>query len=236
MLKKLMIRTWRGTLPPWTTQFRASVSHLSESGWDFAIIDDWLSVRRRIQANLYITIPQEIDTRKPGDYDPANSIIFADLIKGYDFWGHFNLDCVYGRLSHWLPDSFLSNIDIYGNDPGAVCGPFTLYRNCEKVNNLFQSTPDPEWHYNASTSRFLGWDEGGFSDHVRQSALRGDIRFASGFLQAHDHMTPKHYEFADSLIGNYPVKFNDDGALIDNVTDQEIMMYHFNQTRRWPCG
>ena len=241
-----MIRTWRGHLPYWTTQFHASVSRLSESGWDFAIINDWESVRFRVDKNLWLKIPDVIDTRKPGDYDPANGTIFADLIKGYDFWGHFNLDCVYGRLSHWLPDSFLENVDVYGNDPGAVCGPFTIYRNCDKVNNLFRQTPD--WEHAFTTPEFLGWDEIDFTNTVRAAAVSGDIRFVSGFLQAHDHMTMEHAKRAQvystahiqSVESMYqlwpPVKFGDDSALIDNVTGQEIMMYHFNQTRRWPCG
>ena len=250
-LKKLMIRTWRGPLPPWTPQFRQTVSRLSETGWDFAIIDDWESVRLRANKRLGVAIPDQIDTRKPGDYDPAIGELFPDLIKGYDFWGHFNLDCVYGRLSHFLPDDFLTNIDIYGNDPGAVCGPFTIYQNCEKVNRLYREAPT--WKEDFENPHFLGWDEGVFSDYTEREALRGGIRFTSGFLQAHDHMTESHrlvawgikgrHDKVESLAG--PTKdtsivptvwFDDKGTLIDGVTGQEIMMYHFNQTRRWPVG
>lgn len=232
MLKKLMIRTWRGPLPTWTPKFLSSLVHFSQSGWDFVLLPHWESIRRRALTSLQIHIPQEIDTRKPGDYDPANGVLFSDLIQGYDFWGHFNLDCVYGNLSHWLPDTFLNNIDIYGNDPGAVCGPFTLYRNCPKVNNLFQQSST--WHADFTTPKFLGWDEIEFTQVVNRAALSGQINFASGFLQAHDHMTEAHQNLANS--SNPPVHRTPGGDLIDNVTHQEIMMYHFNQTRRWPLG
>lgn len=253
-LKKLMIRTWRGPLPPWTPQFLKSVEPLKEFGWHFLLMENWDWFRVMCQVVLDVQIPPEIDTRKPGDYDPALGDIFsrhhpeADWFKQFDFWGHFNLDCVYGRLSHFLPDSFLANIDIYGNDPGAVCGPFTVYRNCEKVNRLYRRILG--WEHDFASPEFKGWDEGRFSAGVRNWALSGDIRFASGFLQAHDHMTPQHCDMAQ-MYGNpsthltldraiSPVSWVPESsgspALIDNVTGQEIMMYHFNQTRRWPVG
>lgn len=258
-LKKLMIRTWRGPLPEWTPQFRESVKPLEEFGWRFLIMENWDWFRVLCQVVLDVQIPPEIDTRKPGDYDPALGDVFshhlpeADWFKQYDFWGHFNLDCVYGRLSHFLPDAFLANIDIYGNDPGAVCGPFTLYRNCEKVNRLYRNVPT--WKRDFENPTFLGWDEVMFNGCVNRTALHGEIRFASGFLQAHDHMTIAHRNFVERYHatnfaaengGTFipclpPVSWVASGisgspALIDNVTRQEIMMYHFNQTRRWPVG
>ena len=239
MLKKLMIRTWRGPLPSWTPQFMSSVEPLKAFGWKFVIMP-WDLFRGIVETDIKIRIPYDIDTRKPGDYDPALGDILSVSnmydIHQDDFWGHFNLDCVYGRLSHFLPDSFLANIDIYGNDPGAVCGPFTIYRNCERVNRLYRDVFD--WKDDFQSPTFLGWDEGRFSTHVRGAALRGEIRFTSGFLQAHDHMTVEHQRHAQipddkGIIA--PVRF-DGPCLIDNVTGQEIMMYHFNQTRRWPVG
>ena len=244
-LKKLMIRTWFGSLPEWTSQFARSVGITAadgnrhpyrDTGWEFHIVNDEGLVRRRIKEKFGIDIPDIIDIRKPGDYDPYLGVLFEDDLKGYDFWGHFNLDCVYGRLSHWLPDEFLANVDIFGNDPGAICGPFTLYRNCELVNQLFRSVPS---HLaNLRSGEFWGWDEQEFSQTVNRKALTGNIRFASAFLQAHDHMTAAHHCLATNLHvhGTTPVHFRDDGALIDNVTGQEIMMYHFNQTRKWPVG
>lgn len=233
-LKKLMIRTWRGPLPPWTPQFIRSVEPLKEFGWYFTIGNDWDGFRRLVKLETGVQIPEQIDTRKPGDYDPAYGEIFRETLKGYDFWGHFNLDCVYGRLSHFLPDNFLANIDIYGNDPGAVCGPFTIYRNCTKVNQLYQRVPT--WREDFEDPKFHGWDEMEFNLAVRAAALSGHIRFVSGFLQAHDHMTPGHTIVAQTAGPGNVAYFQNDGALIDGVTGQEIMMYHFNQTRRWPIG
>ena len=243
MLKKLMIRTWRGPLPEWTPQFRIATSRLSEYGWDFIIVDNWDSVESRIKSKFGIDLPPNLDTRKAGDYDPLLGVLFEEELKGYDFWGHFNLDCVYGRIDRWLPDAFLG-VDIFGNDPGAVCGPFTVYKNCEKVNQLFRGVNnvyDPgDWKGNLKSPTFYGWDEGHFSHHVHNSALNGEIIFASGFFQAHDHLTNDHRRLANDwkagVIAMGPVRILPDGTLVDNVTSREIMMYHFNQTRKWPVA
>jgi len=237
MLKKLMIRTWRGPLPEWTEQFYAHLAPLQKDGWYFTIFPDWQAVKARAHA-IGFEIPQNPDVRKPGNYDPALGELFADIIQGFDFWGHFNLDCVYGRLSHFLPDSFLENIDIYSNDPGTICGPFTIYRNKSEVNSLFRTIVPGQvgWKESFESPVFTGWDEIEFSECVKQEALRGKVRFVSGFLQAHDHMSQEHYEIACKwpASGLSPVYHADEGELVDATTAQEIMMYHFNQSRRWP--
>lgn len=226
-----MIRTWRGELPEWTPKFREHVRHLCSHGWDF-ITPQWSTLRARAKQKLNIDIPEPCETRKAGDYDPALGVLFDDVISDYDFWGHFNLDCVYGRLDRWLPDDFLCNIDIYANDPGAICGPFTVYRNTLVVNRLFEGVD--RWREIMCDPKFHAFDEITFSKLVNAASLQGFIRFTSGFLQAHDHMTDSHWYAANNLAGLLPVYVTHDGTLMDTVTDREIMMYHFNQTRRWP--
>jgi hypothetical protein len=226
MLRKLMIRTWFGPLPPWTEQFKAHVERLKEFGWDFLIRNDFEEFRKRVELGTGVLIPEKLDTRKAGDYDPYNAVIFPDLIKGYDYWGHFNLDCVYGRLEKWIPDAFLQNCDIFANDPGAICGPFSVYRNCEKVNRLYLVSR--HWEDNLRDGRFWGFDEVEFNHAIQPYVKCGSIKMASAFFQAHDHMTAGHKETPKIMIRS-------DGALLDPVRgNEETMMYHFNQTRKWP--
>ena len=229
MLRKLGIRTWFGALPPWTEEFKKSVEPLKEFGWDFAIMNDYQWFKREAEMQIGVEFPEESlisGTRKCGDWDPMIGEIFQEMLKtgGYDYWFHFNLDAVYGRLSKWVPDDFLENIDIFGNDPGAVCGPFTAYRNCDRINALYKRCPT--WRENILDPNFRGWDELDFSRAVGQESLKGNIVFASGFFQAHDHIDEEHKQRQE-------LHFEPDGSLIDDVTGREIMLYHMNQTRRW---
>jgi hypothetical protein len=227
MLRKLMIRTWFGPLPPWTEQFKAHVERLKEFGWDFLIWNDFEEFRKRVELGTGVLIPEKLDTRKAGDYDPYNAVIFPDLIKGYDYWGHFNLDCVYGRLEKWIPDAFLENCDIFANDPGQICGPFSVYRNCPNINELFKWGDPDVWRNNLKQGAFQGYDEIAFNTQVREAVALGHITAGWGFFQSHDHMTRGHASYPHVVIQK-------DGAILDLLQDREVMMYHFNQTRKWP--
>lgn len=36
------------------------------------------------------------------DFKPAYGLIFQDLIKGYNYWGHCDFDMMFGRISHFV--------------------------------------------------------------------------------------------------------------------------------------
>ena len=63
---------------------------------------------------------------------PALGLVLADQLKGYDYWGHTDLDLLYGNLRHYLPEVILGSHDrIYCR------GHLSLYRNETKVNHAF---------------------------------------------------------------------------------------------------
>lgn len=224
-----MLRTWAGPLPEWTPKFIEHVKHLEQFGWDFRILNfptqDSLDLFcQHAKGYLGCSIAPKLGSRKICEFDPALAVIFPTLVNGYDFWGHFNLDCVYGRIDKWLPDSLLNEIDIFGNDPGAICGPFSVYRNTPKVNLLFMETE--HWRDIFQSDDFYGFDEGAFSSTVRKAAIFHDIRFLSANWHSHDKM-PMHYP--------PKLKIDGEGNLIECNRDK-VFMFHFNETRRWPIA
>lgn len=230
MLKKLMIRTWFGDLPPWTQQFVNHVTFLEEYGWHFLLVTNIDYYRKQFEEKVGMRPAIYENTRKAGDFDPFIGKVFEDQIKGFDYWGHYNLDAVYGRLDRWIPDSFLENLDIFANDPGAICGPFTVYKNTERINKLYEQVPT--WRRNVRTPDFLGWDERDFNLAVQDRVLDGRIVMGSGFFQTHDHVSRLHRRHQESELPY--IKIRSDGSLLDIVAGKEAMMFHFNQTRRWP--
>ena len=68
------------------------------------------------------------------DYKPAYGYIFSQYLNDYKFWGHCDLDVIFGDLRKYLPDSILNNYDkIY------KFGHFSLYKNVDRVNKSFMS-------------------------------------------------------------------------------------------------
>ena len=69
---------------------------------------------------------------------PAIGMTFDDYLQGYDFWGHSDLDLLYGDLRHFLSEEVLKSHDrVYCR------GHLSIYRNEKRVNSAFKlKTPD----------------------------------------------------------------------------------------------
>ena len=65
------------------------------------------------------------------DYRPLYGLLFADELRGYDFWGYCDADMLWGDLSKYVTDSLLDS-----HDKLFTHGHFTLYRNCPATNRL----------------------------------------------------------------------------------------------------
>lgn len=165
-----MIVPWIGPLPDWVDAWRDNTSRVAAAGygWQFMFDSDEYGFRQRIEA-LGVKCPP-LAGRKVCDYRPAFGEMYADEIQGFDFWGHTDLDCVYGRLWDYISDELLVGIDIYSNDPyPQMCGPFTLYR-ASVASHVFRAArgwrtifQDPEHH---------AFDETGIADAIAASSLR----------------------------------------------------------------
>ncbi len=76
----------------------------------------------RIRANFEFTISLD-RPYKLCDYRPAFGEIFRDELVGYDFWGHTDLDVLFGQIRAHLPP------EAYDADKILFQGNFALYRN-----------------------------------------------------------------------------------------------------------
>jgi hypothetical protein len=66
------------------------------------------------------------------DFRPAFGEVFADELSGYDFWGHCDLDVVFGRIRDHLPP------EAFEADKILIQGNFSLYRNTAEASGWFR--------------------------------------------------------------------------------------------------
>ncbi len=66
------------------------------------------------------------------DFRPAFGEIFADELAGYDFWGHCDLDVVFGRIREHLPP------EAFEADKILFQGNFALYRNTDEAARWYR--------------------------------------------------------------------------------------------------
>lgn len=113
-------------------------------------------LKKRVQDKFDFNICLE-KPYKLCDYKPAYGIIFEEELKGYDFWGHCDIDLIFGNIRHFVTDEILEvNDKIYEH------GHFCLYRNVPQITNTFKIDGQyPEFNYREaySTNDVFGFDE-----------------------------------------------------------------------------
>lgn len=222
MIKKLVIANWFGTLPDWYDKWRDNIATLEPWGFDFLVPTDYSAYQERIFETLGVhlaNLDEFVYKQKPTEFRPAFGVIFEKELRGYDFWGHADLDTVFGRVGEYVTDELLSVHDVFSNDPNSICGPFSLFRNVPPVNELFRQHRDIEDILACNPKTIPHWfDEIGMSELVKKSDLR--VKYAFWQPRNPSDLSGIHFE------GN---------KLCDG--EEEIMMCHFNRRRPkvWPC-
>lgn len=85
------------------------------------------------------------------DYKPAFGYIFEEDIKGYDYWGHFDLDTILGRLDDFLPDEEYEKIYCMGH----LC----IYHNTPENNKRFMLDGAMSYKDAFTTNNIMVFDE-----------------------------------------------------------------------------
>ncbi len=75
------------------------------------------------------------------DFKPAYGYIFSDYITEYDYWGHCDIDCVFGKISNFL------NENIVSYDRVMRLGHLVLYKNNPENNKRFMLPIDGKLRY-----------------------------------------------------------------------------------------
>ena len=89
------------------------------------------------------------------DFRPALSVLLSGEEKKYDFWGHCDLDMIFGDLGRFVTKDILANYDKIFS-----VGHFTIYRNEKTANEMFKkSHPEMDWREVMADPRHRGFDE-----------------------------------------------------------------------------
>ena len=91
------------------------------------------------------------------DFRPAYGEMFQEYLKDYDFWGHCDIDLMWGNLRKFFTDGILNSYDrIYS------AGHCSLYRNTPDVNSWYRTLNSGEyqnWHDVFASDKSFAFDE-----------------------------------------------------------------------------
>lgn len=157
-MKKIGIITYyMGSMPWYFSYFLHSCKY--NPSIDFIIITDGEVKRNDIPANVFILQKtlndlKRLAEKKMGfsvtithpyklcDFKPAYGFLFPEIIKDYDFWGHGDIDVMYGNIRDFMTDEILENYDVISSRHDYIAGTFCLYKNTEQMNRLFMESKD----------------------------------------------------------------------------------------------
>jgi len=76
------------------------------------------------------------------DFKPAYGLIFSDILKDYEFWGHCDIDIIFGDIRGFITEDILNGHDLISVRHDWITGCFLLYKNIRKINNMFLQSKD----------------------------------------------------------------------------------------------
>lgn len=181
------------------------------------------------------------------DFRPAFGVIFDEYLQNYDYWGHLDLDTFWGDMSSGLNHIIAKQYDIICAASHHVGGPFCLYKNTEKINNLYKKN---SYYIHAfEVEKNVDFDEigikidnNGFEKTVRISEANREIDVFRGkqfYLQDFDSswwIKQVKKAFPDDTYLYPAFEFGkgiwQDGKIFDFQQEKEYVFYHFIDGKR----
>lgn len=146
--------------------------------------------KERIWEGCVISKPYKIC-----DYKVTYGELFHDYLKEYDFWGHCDVDLIFGDIRKFITEEILDKYDRLEVD-----GPFTLYRNTTEVNSIYRKAGDIKTILSEQIP--FGFDECGRNqDGTGPYWINnlGDRLWCGKFF---DNLEPYHYSFVSRQVRN----------------------------------
>ena len=174
------------------------------------------------------------DAYKVCDYKPAFGILFDDYLKDFDFWGHCDIDIIWGDIRKYTTQEILDKYDIFSTRKGMISGHFSLFRNTLRINQLFRQSS--EFAEVTRQVACLAFDEEGMTRLIAPLARVGSIRvYWPKFLQ--NYADPK--TDTPSRLPQYINKYLwENGKLFDCTGESaaEILYLHFMTWKKTLTG
>jgi len=154
--KICIINCFWGEWPEWFVFFLESCKYNSYIDWFF--FSDNYSIPLNSK-NIHLVYFEKKDfsqlaTHKLGfeiqitnpykvcDFKPIYGKIFEDYLNTYEFWGYCDIDLIFGKINNFIDDGFFNKFDVISTYKQFLSGPFCLFRNNDKTNQLYQRIPD----------------------------------------------------------------------------------------------
>jgi hypothetical protein len=163
------------------------------------------------------------------DFKPTYGILFSELLQGYDYWGHGDIDMIFGDIRAFITNELLNKYELISVRHDFLTGQFLLFRNNEKMNRLFTLSKDykkvlcSEKHYCFDETNFQ-WQ--GFTEGKSYNEIPSEIESMTHLvkrLEVEKYLTV-HFDFL--IVEGVPGKIKWDNGKLFYKNKYEVLLYH----------
>lgn len=177
-----------------------------------------------------LELPVQITTGyKLCDFKPTYGILFSELLKGYDFWGHGDIDVIYGNIRKFITKKVLQKNDLVSVRHDYVTGHFTLFRNTRKMNELFKLSKD--FRKVLTSERNFCFDETNYTFEyftlgISYENIPSEVESMTHLVRKLERERYLVAYFDFHIIEGTPGKLNWSKGKLIYRNKYEVMMYH----------
>lgn len=192
-------------------------------------------VKALAEKQLECSIASDLKPFKFCDFRPAFGLIFREYIQDYAYWGHADMDVIFGNIRNFMTGDLLNDYDVISMRHDFITGWFTLYRNCRKINRLFLMSNDykkvfasPQYfNFDETNFRFLD-----FFDSIPYQRIASEVESMTHLVKKlHDEQYIRAYfelHAMEWLTGN--ITWNRGQLIYKN--EYEIILYHLKELKK----
>jgi hypothetical protein len=169
------------------------------------------------------------------DLKPTYGVLFKEFLKEYAFWGHVDLDILWGDLLQFITEDMLSTQQIISAHEKVLCGHLTLYKNLDSINHLYEQ--HPQYKEILESENHKGFDEEGMMEIVLKLAKEKKINFC-GCRIALDGIISKrwfqYHEYSENEIDQikYGAGYWEKGKIFHTASNIERGYLHFHAWKK----
>ena len=251
-MRVAMILPWYGAKPWYWELFEKSAKRIgmdvivvAEKGFrvkerNFRVVEMSLDEVRRRAEKVLGTGMNLTRGYKLCDLRPMYGVVFADILKDYDYWAYGDCDVIYGRkFNDFLAKVADGDWDVATVQSKWLSGPFTMLKNVPKINTLFERARD--WRKTLGCSDNQIFDELGenwfqkycFGGVPLDDLYKRDWTFGSVVWNAPDIRFLHEDVICEDQLKRGVVRMHANGVLMFDT--REIGMFHYIAAKTSPA-
>jgi hypothetical protein len=163
------------------------------------------------------------------DFKPVYGYLFPEHTQGFDFWGHCDIDVIFGNIRNFIMDEMLDEYEFISVRHDYISGHFALYKNNEKMNELFMQSKDYKrvlgslFHHCFDETNFA-WED--FRNGLPFEEIKTDIESMTHVVKrlAAQGKLKAYFDF--HIVEGTPGQMTWDKGTLIFKRQFEVMMYH----------